>query len=295
LAWTPLLAFLLLIVAVPHAAHAFSPLSGDFQIVPKECDCPGSSAGWGCVLLLIKNLITFALSLGVLACVAVLAYAGGLWVLNPLKAEFREQGRGMLINAVVGLVIALAAWLIINTFTVVLTGKGVETWTAQIGIGGKCLPNASDVTGGGTANLGGTTATTTGGTAAGYTYDAGIQAQVGDESPALAAMLACMQPKLPDAAKRISSISDSVITSGQKTFAQCAAGGQSAGCSHAANSCHYGGSCVGKSYAADFGNETYQNQIIAAAQACGAKTLFEGNHIHVSIGAAKGCSCDTGL
>jgi hypothetical protein len=158
LAWTPLLALLLLIV-VPHVAHAFSPLSGNFQIVPKECnDCPGSSAGWGCVLLLIKNLINFALSLGVLACVAVLAYAGGLWVLNPLKAEFREQGRGMLINAVVGLVIALAAWLIINTFTVVLTGKGVETWTAQIGIGDKCLPTASDVTGGGTANLGGSTA-----------------------------------------------------------------------------------------------------------------------------------------
>ena len=287
---------LTLALSAPHFAHAVSSLSAGFSIVPAACNC-GAGAGWGCVLQVIGNLLALAIGIGLLASVAALAYAGFLWVTNPLNSENRTQGRNMLLNAVVGLVIALGAWLIVNTLLNVLTGSGVESATSKLGIGSNCLPTASDITsdlnikptGSTTTGYGASTSTATTGTGnGGYTYDPGIQAQVGDESGALSSLLSCMSGKLPAGVGRISSISDSKITSGQATFAQCAANG----CAHAKNSCHYGGtSCIGKSYAADFGDEQNNAALQAAANACGADFVyFEGNHLHVSEGKECGCN-----
>ncbi|HEX7651118.1 MAG TPA: pilin [Candidatus Paceibacterota bacterium] len=144
-AWLPL--FLAMIaLGVPHLASAdVSSLSTGFSIVPDACNC-GAGAGWGCVLLVIGNLLNLAIGIGVLASVAALAYAGFLWVTNPLNSENRTQGRTMLMNAVIGLVIALGAWLIVNTLLTVLTGSGVESATSKLGIGSNCLPTASDIT-----------------------------------------------------------------------------------------------------------------------------------------------------
>jgi len=66
-------------------------------------------------------------------------------------------------------------------------------------------------------------------------------------------------------------------------------------CAHSKNSCHYGGTnCAGKSYAVDFGNETYGNEIYWAAKACqpNAFVLDEDSHIHVSIGSVYNCGCN---
>jgi len=291
-------------LGAPHMAQAVSSLSGGFSIVPAACNC-GAGAGWGCVLQVIGNLLDLAIGIGVLASVAALAYAGFLWVTNPLNSENRTQGRNMLLNAVVGLVIALGAWLIVNTLLNVLTGSGVESATSKLGIGTDCLPTASDVTsnlnvqptGSTTTGYEPSTPATTGTGNGGYTYDDGIQAQVGDESGALSSLLSCMSGKLPAGVGRISSISDSEITKGQKTFAACAAGG----CQHGANSCHYGGrTCIGKSYAVDFGDGDPEHPanltaLTAAANACGANYTTDNEegkrtHLHVSVGGSCGCN-----
>jgi len=139
--WAPLL----LLAAVPHAASAAFGISSTFQIVPKGCDCI-SGAGWGCVLELIGNLLNFMISIGVLGCVAILAYGGFLLVMNPVNAEYRTQARGMFMNAIVGFIIALSAWLIVNTLLNVLTGKGVTPWTSELVVtSDKCLPIASNI------------------------------------------------------------------------------------------------------------------------------------------------------
>lgn len=60
-------------------------------------------------------------------------------------------------------------------------------------------------------------------------------------------------------------------------------------CSHAANSCHYGGKTGTEgSLAADFGNETKGDIIIQAALACGAKSGRCENAAGVNVGCAPG-------
>src|SRR5207248_2360484 len=119
------------------------------------------------------------------------------------------------------------------------------------------------------------------------TFDPGIDAQVPTESGALAALLTCMSQRLPAGVGRISSISDSVITSGARTFRYCADNGSqntsAPRCAHTRNSCHYGGvgRCNGESYAVDFNDFGNVTALTNAAQACGARILVERNPDHL--------------
>jgi len=137
----------------------------------------------------------------------------------------------------------------------------------------------------------------------GYQFDSGISKQCPDMSQPLSNLLNCMRQKLPNNVGRISSISDSRLASscrwGACTSAEC--------CSHSVPcntcgtrgsiSCHYGGagcSSQKKSYAVDFGDEENYSAISQAARDCDPNSyvLFEGNHVHVSVGYENGCQCN---
>jgi len=210
---------------------------------------------------------------------------------------------GIVRNTILGIVVALAAWLIVDALMAVLyhpdssTGW-TTTWSSLITSGNalNCLPQQGVGTGL-NQSTNGAGVSTVSSTATGngkFTFASGISAQVPNESSALASLLSCMGGKLTSNVV-ITSISDSAITSGKATMAQCASTqGKTLGCAHAANSCHYGGrTCVGSSYAADLSGDA--NTITNAAKSCNASVLNEGNHLHVSVGAQNGCGCDTGL
>lgn len=279
---------------MPHtllaaALNFFGPL------VPESAQT--CAAGWASAIIVLNNIIKFALSAGIIIAVLMIAYAGFLWVTNPINAENRTKARSVLMNAGIGLLIALGAWLIVNTLLGALSGgsANISSFTGFISGGETCITAKNQTQGPGGGGL--TTTPPAGNGNGGYTYDPGIQAQTGAESAKLSALLSCMSGKLPAGVGRISSISDSAITSGQKTFAQCAA----SGCAHSANSCHYGGrTCVGQSYAVDFGDGDPDHPdnlaaLKAAAQACGADytTANEDGrqtHFHASVGASCGCN-----
>ena len=125
----------------PLAAHAVGiPFFG--PIVP-----PGAStcaAGWMAALDLVNRAIAFALTIGIVFIAPMsIAYAGFLFVVNPVNPSGVSKARSVLLNTIVGIVIALAAWLIVDTVLTVLTApdKGVSYWTAQLFRGGDtCLP-----------------------------------------------------------------------------------------------------------------------------------------------------------
>lgn len=281
---------LLSIPAGAHAASFFGPL------VPTICQaCP---CGFNGVLEIIRNLMNLGISLAVVVATIIIAWAGFLYIASSTNPESRSKANKMLLSAVIGLMIVLSAWLIVDFVMKTLYGGQFGPWNTILTGGGddcikaktvKPLFDGSIVTipgsgGGGTSvpdpNADGT-----------FVYDAGVYAQRGDSSGPLNTLLNCMAQRLPPTVGRISSISDSAITKGEKTFAQCAA---TKVCAHSANSCHYGGTrCLGKSYAVDFGDEENKTVLRAAANACGASfVLDEGNHLHVSVGPANGCGCD---
>ncbi|MDB5264723.1 MAG: hypothetical protein JWN64_294 [Parcubacteria group bacterium] len=287
-------------------------------LVPVCAD--GAPLGMGSVLKLLQNLINFFMGIiGVIATL-MLVWAGALYMTSGANPESRGKANKILMNTMVGLLVFLSAWLVVD-FVMKKLYVGEDGTSAEFGpwnsilTGGDACVKASTNTalfsGGLAGNFqnptlnpvanpasGGTptTPTPTTAPAAGadgvFTYQKGIEAQKGQASAKLNALLSCIANRVPANVGQISSISDSKIVSGSKTFAQCAAGGQGAGCAHTANSCHYGGkTCVGSSYAADFGDDQNSNVLAAAAKACGATyTGFEGTHLHVSIGASCGCN-----
>jgi len=292
IAWTP--------TAFAAEATFFGP------IVPGECNCDAgglmSAPDWGCVLQTVQNTVNLTISVSLIIATFYIVLTGFMFVASAGNPRTRESAKTRLVNVVVGIIVVLGAWLFVDFIMKTLYNDEGEfgPWNAILA-GDPGVPRCFEIreappalpglsanpdgwfSGGG----GGGTGTIPDGQ---FTYDAGISEQRAHASVALGNLLTCMADRLPGDAGRISSISDSNIANGNKTFAQCAAGG----CNHTGSSCHYGGrSCQGKSYAVDFGDEENATAISRAAQACGASRIInEGDHLHVSVGAANRCGCD---
>ncbi len=95
-------------VAPVYAANLplFDP---NFSIVPV---CPtGGPLSAGAILQFIQNIMNAMISVGVIAMVLIIAYAGFMFILTPTNPEARSKAKSMLGNAVVGFIIVLAAWV----------------------------------------------------------------------------------------------------------------------------------------------------------------------------------------
>ena len=136
--WAPLL--LVLFLAVPMFAHAQSniPLfDPEWQLVPEaselDSDCPvGAPLGFGGVLQLIQNVMNASVSFGVIICVIVIAFAGILWILTPTNPESHSQAKKVLTNAVIGFLIILSAWVIVD-FVMKMLYSGVDGQQGKFG------------------------------------------------------------------------------------------------------------------------------------------------------------------
>lgn len=137
----PVLVFGILAFA-PQAAFAadanfFGP------IIPVECHCVGSAPDFSCVLATIQNAVNLAISVGVIIFVLVCAYAGFLFMFSSVNAENKSKAKNVLTNAVVGLLLALSAWLLVdfmmktlyNPATQDQSGKVWGPWNSILGDG----------------------------------------------------------------------------------------------------------------------------------------------------------------
>ncbi|MDO8407702.1 MAG: pilin [bacterium] len=179
-------AFVLGIFVLPIVAHATGIPFFD-PIVPK--DAQTCAAGFGALAQVVNNIIAFAITIGIVFVAPLsIAYAGFLYVVNPVNPSGIAQAKKILLNTIVGIVIALAAWLIVDTVLTVLTAptKGVEYWSGKLFDGGDtCLKvatklnQAANTTTSDKTTTGGTTTTTsstdtskiTGGSCASSSFD----------------------------------------------------------------------------------------------------------------------------
>ncbi len=98
-------AIILIIVAIPALSLAQSPLV--------ECKI---NCGFGDFLKMINNLITFIFKFLALPIAAIMfAYAGFVMVTSAGSSEARSKAKNIFSDALIGLVLAAAAWLIIKT------------------------------------------------------------------------------------------------------------------------------------------------------------------------------------
>lgn len=111
------LSFVLLLA--PVMATAQIGLEGGLptQLVP--CDGTSINGGKECNLCafaeLVQNIINFIVYLAVVACALLVAYAGWLMLSATGDTQKYSNGKKIFGNAVVGLIIILGGWLVVDT------------------------------------------------------------------------------------------------------------------------------------------------------------------------------------
>jgi hypothetical protein len=115
-------------------------------LIPRECNCdtgatnpangetaPVSAADWGCVFATIQNAVKLAVALGILVVTLAIAYAGFLFMTSGGSEERRSKGKQAITNALIGLVIVLTAWLIVDTLMKVIYNANASSGSVQLG------------------------------------------------------------------------------------------------------------------------------------------------------------------
>ncbi len=113
------------IIVLPFFAFAAGGL------VP--CDGTGDSkCTFSSFVLLLNNIIDFLITAVALPVSAILfAWAGFLYLTAAGNGSQISKAHGIFKNVFVGLILTLAAWLIINLVTMTLAGKGINQLLGQ--------------------------------------------------------------------------------------------------------------------------------------------------------------------
>ncbi|MDE1919619.1 MAG: hypothetical protein KGH56_02860 [Patescibacteria group bacterium] len=147
-------------LTLPSFAHAggipfFGPVIPESyvsSIGPTQQDTSSCPASWGMLIEVINNLISLLLTLAIVFVAPVMiAYSGFLFVVNPVNPSGKQEAKNILTHTVVGIVVALAGWMIVDMIMAVLYNSSAQsengvtvlgTWSNLISSGGiaPCLP-----------------------------------------------------------------------------------------------------------------------------------------------------------
>ncbi len=134
----PVLALTAILFVLPYTALAETvriPFLG--PIVPEAINrCPASFAMF---IDVINRIILFSLTIGIVFVAPIMiAYAGFLMVVNPFNSGGIQKAKDIMLHTVVGIVIALAGWLIVAALMAVLYSptNGLKAWNTIISSGG---------------------------------------------------------------------------------------------------------------------------------------------------------------
>jgi hypothetical protein len=116
------------ILVAPHFSYA--ALTGlNTAIFPAQCTCTGlagsgstypSAPDFGCVLQVIDNLMSAVVAFSTLIITIFIARAGFMFMTSPNSEEAKVKARNSLVNAVIGILIVLAAYLLIDSILKVI-------------------------------------------------------------------------------------------------------------------------------------------------------------------------------
>ena len=104
----------------------FSPIvvsaDSNLWIVPS---CKNDNCGWNDLVALARKLVNYLILISAPIAAIVFAYAGFLLTTAGPDVGKREEAKKLFLNAAIGFVVILAAWLIVYTITsALLTSAG---------------------------------------------------------------------------------------------------------------------------------------------------------------------------
>jgi len=118
---------LLILLFAPLSASATSATSTT-GLVP--CGGPDQNPCTACdLLVLAQNVLNFAFVIAFLIVVGFIVYGGFRWIFSLGKEQNIKAGQQIITNAIIGIVIILTAWLIVNTVFWFIAQAGGENKT----------------------------------------------------------------------------------------------------------------------------------------------------------------------
>lgn len=224
----------------------------------------------------LEAIYRLALILVTLSAVFMLSVGGFMYLTSAGNTSRLESAKGVIFDSLIGLVIALVAWLVLYVINPDLANPRVPTISGSPTVTPGTPPPGTGVPG----------------TCGGFNPQSGIKCE--DAAPALSDLLACIKGKGVNTT--VSSIGDSA------GFLTCKNNWKSGTCAHKATSCHYGGGVTKtapecqKSQAADLSiknsngtvDMSIARAIMDATTACKGIFVNESGrpgapHIHVSV------------
>lgn len=116
---------LVALVLLPSAALA---VSSPTSIVPSDCNQPGGCKSICDIAALAQNLLDIGIFLAVFLSAILFAWAGWKYLTAGGNPSEISQAKHLFLNVAVGLILILAAWLIVDTLIRTLTNVG--NWSA---------------------------------------------------------------------------------------------------------------------------------------------------------------------
>ena len=115
------LALLPFMAAVPQVAHG--------QLIEEFMECP-EGTGLNCevgqdgIADLVQTVIQWALGIAFIVAVAVLIYGGFKYILSAGNEESATTGRQAIFNALIGIVIIVLSWVVVQIVYRFISGTG---------------------------------------------------------------------------------------------------------------------------------------------------------------------------
>lgn len=116
------------ILMLPIVAGAQSGLPK--QIVPESCNQPGGCSSICDIGELAQNVLNYGIFVMVVLSAFMFAYGGWKMMTSGGNSEMYAQGKRVFVNVLIGLIMVLAGWIVIDTLmkTLVPGGTGFGPW-----------------------------------------------------------------------------------------------------------------------------------------------------------------------
>ncbi len=288
-------------VELPKVPTQENPYAHDYTQPCNQCD----------LLKLLKNLIDFVL-VGLMppAAAILFVWGGFLILMGGANPGLISKGKDIFWNTAIGVAIILASWLITNSIIRSIAADNVapEWWKFECRVTVAISPSPTPTPSGtATPTPSGTATPTPTGTITPTPSPSKTPTPIGNlcsqpaqlatsnnepypkkNAPELDGLISCIKSKLPG-----QNLGSQYTFDNSYELCNYARGQRSCttSCSHAVNSCNYGGKTGTQgSLAVDFGNELIGANIIQAAISCGVpstKARCE-NAAGVNVGCASG-------
>ncbi len=120
------------------------PLAAFGQEAGGLVTCSGPDCNFCTFIAMVDKVIKFIFTLMVLGSVLMMVYAGFQLVVSQGNEHAMGEAKGMISNVIIGFVIVMSAWLIVDTMMKALlrTDAGFGMWNSLSSSG--CSPSVSD-------------------------------------------------------------------------------------------------------------------------------------------------------